>query len=503
MSCGRAGAKVADRSEADIRDELAQNLALIEPGLSLVGVEFHLRNTQGARGFVDILARDALGNLVIIELKRSESTSRQAIHELFKYTMLIRAGHGIGLERLRCILLSTSWSELLVPFSDFVRNVKFTAEAKQLILDDTGRVTAIVPVPLVTDPTAARLLPWHSIFLYGDDDSRSAGALELADGMRHAGISDYVLALLDHNGESRHVIHQHAIYAAVSMHFADGRPLVPYTSPEYVEYDQLTYQASRRITPEAIEIGYPDKLRQILNSWKVDRVIRGGRFSSGMLWPDDGLIGLMLSEAGEHSRWLEILASPRHPPGWENSLGRLAQFLEGNFNWSSGLESVLGYLEKMATVSLRIFHPQDVITAIGHAIRHESTSAFPVLELIIDTHGETRIFKGFACWDGETQPTDPTEVMGQILSDGAAEYFSLYHFDGMGPHDPELMARHGLSYELFEVIDRRFVQRFNPPDGAWVEFNEGQRRKCRPVVDFLLTNQTYCQSLEKLTRPIG
>ncbi len=88
--------------------------------------------------------------------------------------------------------------------------------------------------------------------------------MELADGMRRAGISDYVLALLDYGGESGGVIYRSAIYAAVSMHFADGRLLVPYTSPEYSEYDLLTYRASRKMAPECCEIGYPDKLRQML-----------------------------------------------------------------------------------------------------------------------------------------------------------------------------------------------------------------------------------------------
>lgn len=492
---------MTDQSEAAIRDQLAQNLALIEPGLSLVGAEFHLKNAHGSRGFVDILARDSLGNLVIIELKRSEATSRQAIHELFKYATLLRAGHGVSTERLRCVLLSTSWSELLVPFSEFVRNVEFAAEAKQLVLDGAGRVTAVVPVSLVAEPTAARLLPWHYIYLYDDAAARSADAVELADGMRRAGISDYVLALLDYGGESGGVIYRSAIYAAVSMLSADGRHLVPYTSPEYSEYDLLTYEASRRIAPESLEIGYPDKLREVLRSWEVSRVVRGGRFSSDALWPDDGLIGLMLSEDGEYSAWLEVLASPRQLSGWKKSLARIAQFLEGNLNWSSGIENVLGHLERTATLSLEIFNPRDVIAGVGHAVRHENTSAFPLLELFVDAEDEVKVFKGYACWDGTTRPVDPTEVIGSVLEGGIAEYPGLYHFDGMGAYDPALMVRHGLSYELFEVADGRFVRRFDVVDG-WVEFDEEQHRLFRPVVEFLVANQAYCRALETLTRVI-
>ncbi|HEY0226384.1 MAG TPA: endonuclease NucS domain-containing protein, partial [Mycobacterium sp.] len=63
--------------ENAIRDELATRLSLIEPGLQHVASNYHLRNSFGADGFVDILARDSTGVFVVIELKKSDSTARQ------------------------------------------------------------------------------------------------------------------------------------------------------------------------------------------------------------------------------------------------------------------------------------------------------------------------------------------------------------------------------------------------------------------------------------------
>jgi hypothetical protein len=48
-----------------IRDKLAQTLEELEPGLTLVEVNHKLPNDAGAKGFIDILARDRVGNLVI------------------------------------------------------------------------------------------------------------------------------------------------------------------------------------------------------------------------------------------------------------------------------------------------------------------------------------------------------------------------------------------------------------------------------------------------------
>jgi RecB family endonuclease NucS len=104
-------------NEAAIRDELAKRLELIEPGLTLVKTNFPLPNAHGTRGFLDILARDTTGMLVVIEIKRSDSTAREAIHEVLKYVELLRRERGMANDRLRAIIVSTTWRELLVPFS--------------------------------------------------------------------------------------------------------------------------------------------------------------------------------------------------------------------------------------------------------------------------------------------------------------------------------------------------------------------------------------------------
>ncbi|MFJ2608709.1 endonuclease NucS domain-containing protein [Streptomyces sp. NPDC087425] len=493
-----------EKYESVLRDQLAQNLTLIEPGLSLIGTEFHLRNPHGARGYVDILARDGLGKVVIIELKRSESTARQAIHELFKYATLIRLEHGLGIEQVRCLLVSTVWSELLLPFSEFVRNVAYAVEGKRLALDSDGNVSDIQPVLLVADSTYARLLPWHNIYLYGQGDDRDSDVLKLANGLQRAGVSDYVLAVLKQADTSSGVIYRNAIYAAISTYFSDGRPLVAYESPEYEEYDSLIHEAGNLVHPNDIEIGYPDKFRQILRSWDVERVIRGGRFSSSLLWPDEGLLGLILSEDGEHAAWLEATASPRHAPSWKKFRANVVSFLDGNYRWSRGLDCVFEAVQanESATVSLEIFNPRDVIAAIGRAVRHRDTRAFPCLELVVDSERGARVFKGFVCWDGVTCPVDPNLTIDDVLPDGLEAYPDLSHFDAIGMFDAELMKCHGLSYELFEASAGRLTRRLDPATSTWVENGDSQMSNFLPVANFLLANREYARKLEGLTGPV-
>lgn len=62
-------------TEAEIRDQLASRLEILEPGLVFLAKEYLLPNTIGSKGFIDILAKDRFGNRVIIEVKRSNATA--------------------------------------------------------------------------------------------------------------------------------------------------------------------------------------------------------------------------------------------------------------------------------------------------------------------------------------------------------------------------------------------------------------------------------------------
>ncbi len=80
-------------NENAIRDRLIERLDIIEPGLTLVAREHYLKNPNGASGFLDIFARAANGQLVIVEIKRTDAAAREALQELFKYAALLRQNY--------------------------------------------------------------------------------------------------------------------------------------------------------------------------------------------------------------------------------------------------------------------------------------------------------------------------------------------------------------------------------------------------------------------------
>jgi endonuclease len=100
--------------ESDLREFLAKNLSLIEPGLHLyqeegiTGVEF----PAGGR-FIDILAVDSQNNLVVIELKVSRGYDR-VVGQLLRYMGWISKYHAEPTQQVRGIIVAREITEDLL-----------------------------------------------------------------------------------------------------------------------------------------------------------------------------------------------------------------------------------------------------------------------------------------------------------------------------------------------------------------------------------------------------
>lgn len=110
-------------TESEIRDIIADNLQCIEPGMVLIDTEHYLPNYKGTKGFADILAKDCKDHLTVIEVKKSNSTAREAIHEVFKYLEGVKINKGLRDDEIRLLILSTEWESCSFLFLLFVRTV--------------------------------------------------------------------------------------------------------------------------------------------------------------------------------------------------------------------------------------------------------------------------------------------------------------------------------------------------------------------------------------------
>jgi endonuclease len=110
--------------ESDLRDFLAKNLSIIEPGLKLyrdeeglTGIEFPV----GGR-FIDILATDSDGNLVVVELKVSRGYDR-VIGQILRYMAWIEKHHADVEQSVRGIIAAREISEDLILACSYLPNV--------------------------------------------------------------------------------------------------------------------------------------------------------------------------------------------------------------------------------------------------------------------------------------------------------------------------------------------------------------------------------------------
>lgn len=110
--------------ESDLRDYLAKNLQVIEPGLRLyeeegiTGVEFPV----GGR-FIDILTVDCNGNCVVIELKVSRGYDR-VIGQLLRYMAWIQKNQAEPEQKVRGIIVAREISEDLILACSLMPNVE-------------------------------------------------------------------------------------------------------------------------------------------------------------------------------------------------------------------------------------------------------------------------------------------------------------------------------------------------------------------------------------------
>lgn len=118
--------------ESALRDLIAQKISQLKPGLTLLQKEQYIPGEHGTKSFIDLYARDEKGRHVLIELKRSNTAARQALHEVSKYVEQVKQHFGAKDSEIFAIIASTEWGELLLPFLVFVRTPVFPSKKYRL-----------------------------------------------------------------------------------------------------------------------------------------------------------------------------------------------------------------------------------------------------------------------------------------------------------------------------------------------------------------------------------
>ena len=487
-------------SEASIVEQLAGDLTSLELGLKIIQREFRVENPNGSSGRIDILARDESQNLVIIEVKRHDVPARQAVHEIFKYVRLVCAQFGLARSQVRCFIVSTTWHELLVPFSELVRLDDYEVEGIQIAVDSDGKILNVQRVdPLTPQIEELNFFAKQQLYLFDTEEQRVEFLEKLESTLSNYEPMEFVAFRVTRFESKRHRNwYDLGVYLAgtdltraekkvLSKH-PDLQPRTdgPYTIQEMIFVE--IWNECRQYAQE-MENGSPRKLVLMLDEWNIEVAIRSGKRLTGsepILTSRDLQVRISGLDSGKNDNFFRVV-SPRHRQAWDNALQSLTIALAYNSQWAYCANAYLSNLAEKhpnAVVSLYIFDQKNLV----EVLHPDSCAHEPILDFFAKDENWTANLTGIVTWSGEAIRERPA-----VLFPGITDSLSGRRW----PKDYEAdLARHGFSMRLFEnTTDCGFQQ---------IVCDESGLKKVAPkavltIKDFKEANASYLDMLREST----
>ncbi|MCG9770346.1 endonuclease NucS [Pseudoalteromonas piscicida] len=503
--------------ESTIRDKLALNLEILENGLQLLHKEYFIENKLGASGYIDILAKDEFDNLVVIELKKSDQSARAGIHELFKYLALLVEQQGIDPSKLRVILVSTTWHELLIPFSEFRKSVPYHTQGINLKVDSSGAPVQAEVVTVAQSNQAVCFSRIQHIYFYREATARDQAIKGVVNALRTVGIKDFFLLKCDYNGSSTKVIYPHAIYIVFSSPFhslskeeiSDFKIRISWDDElDFEDENFICALPNVGIYQDSTEIGNPEKLGFMMEEWIIEVIFRSGRVEKNKsIVSDNQLIEMALFTEGGSSYYLAKVTSPKFADSWASIQENGRAVCLGNSFWEEAFPLICEYIgnnQPEAKVSFQLYNAADTIITL-FAIAKKSIQAVPNLQIVSqEKEGNRYIFSLFE-WKGKVLSFS-AESFVNSLYESIDEWMCFQHYGVTFQKEDLAMMLAGIHYPLIEVWNpihgQPTVSRIEVFSGS-LEFKPCEYIPQDNVGDFFRYNQSFLKQMEKMMYSVG
>ncbi|CUU56306.1 Protein of unknown function DUF91 [Parafrankia irregularis] len=483
-----SGAGVSRPHEDAIRDALALRLDLVEKGLRCLATEYRIQSGVGAGGRIDILARDSTGCYVIIELKRTDSAARTALHELHKYVELFRRERGLGDADLRVVVVAVEWHELHLAFSQAAREWDADLRGYRLVLEGDGVTPVAVEQIKPLSETTVRSLTPVQLLVQSRTGDLDAVWRWMVENLRVFGAHSFV------GFDVAHPVYDNGIYLVLGRMNSvltgrtnrvvggggifDGE--FPYDEavvgasdapPGYeIEYEALVRLCSSPV-PFVLESGHPHALSQLVSDpdWSVGAPRRAGVYEDELLFPKEDLV-LESTAGGLSDVKFTGVACADHAARWTRCLERIDFALSANPTWAP---IVAAWCQELADRSprtnliARVYNPCDFPATVAFGWPGRINDFMPMLRCVAAAPGQPRrsLYGGLMAYDRGMDPPSAFE-----LSFGTVEKWVIARNAGLAWQlDEHFLRLLGLRYAVFEVIGRETSRRFlDMDDGALV-----------------------------------
>ncbi|MGW2511768.1 endonuclease NucS domain-containing protein [Streptomyces scopuliridis] len=448
--------------EHELRDLLAEQLDVLEPGLTLVRCEFALSDPPlRTRGWIDILARDRHSLWVIIELKRSTSTSREALHEVAKYTELLQRDKQVAPDRIRALIVSTDWRELLVPVSNMARDWSHDLRGYELqVYND--RTLGAERVAMLPSSPEQYVTPVHGTYLYASPQDRDRGWKHIQQIASKIGAPNLLAADFERVSAKDGVSAHYGLYLGVGTvewgsALSDSPEVDGYGAEHPAEYEARS-EINARVRCVEVGLAYPGVLGTFLGdpNWEITGYRGTGAFAlgNGAYEERDWLQMLLGHDRGDgHFKYIGS-ANPRITGRWHSFVDQAMTSLGGNPEWEM---LVRAWLERVAgqpgdiDVFLWIYNPCDLIQTVIYGWPDELAQWEPRIKAVAWFPDGSRSVAEGRLWTNSTGGAPGFHHYAHEVYRDPVSWMTTRYGGTTWVSDLDLVRRLGLRYMMFEI----------------------------------------------------
>ncbi len=529
-------------TEATLRDMIAKDIEVLEQGLVLLSKEQYIPHSLGTKGFIDLYAKDKNGNHVIIELKKSDASSREAIHEVFKYVEGVKAHLGANDNEIRVIVASTKWRELLVPFSRFVCDTKLNVKGVQIEVSDSTKIKTW-PVSWLPLTNGRFIAPWHDMCWCENKERLDRAIQSMEQSCKVKGIEDYIIMVIHLPNpiiSEREIAMKDAIIQMGNISGLEVKKDVALPTYEYIAYfamqtlpkekyleilssDKEQYEEAQEVIlmmqdeneslcylhesavavepsfySDCYEIGYPAKINAFLENaeYTIEEIRRYGFFQKNTLLSDSTIISELLGEDGSTGQKLKRTVEVFKQAGMESVSNQIQSTLKENSVWKNHILRCLDEIKQefpMAKVDVSVFNPATGVFTIYLVTTRENGCLYvPSYYLVVHNPEPVRIYYGGLQDNGQALMLN--EILDKYYDGRLDALLMTMTWGGWEKRDLDITEDLGCAYRSFRCdilgAKRTF---FMLRDDRW--------RKCDPINHIELYFQ-YLEKNEKLVKQI-
>ena len=514
-----------NKAEKNIRDYLSKNLTLISSTLSLVETEYYIPEAIGTRGFIDILAKESNGRYVIIEVKKSNQTARQALHELLKYHETLKSRLALKDSEIECIVVSTEWRELLVPFSALTVRTRLALSGYEIGYDN-GVINTCSKKEQIILADNRSFSPVHFMGYYVNEKNFLEGLKSFQTILLKKEVSDYVLIFLKSNVPSQE--YHWAIYCAtLRMNKLQYRSIIaklasPDLDDEVIEEDTLSDEEIVLTESDICEglevklfhdlepfpksdysgISNPAKFKQYFlehEAWEVEQIRRFGALEINEVISNEQILKEVAGDHASQRGFLkrEVILSSKSDV--EELITEVEKCFSGDCPaWENHIKFAIGQMQKEATdsmedrVQVSILYPSNIIYSLYNTVKKGERFYLPCYEITRQAKSGNSVEVVFGLLEWTEIEVSFVDIFNRYFNGSVVELGLSFSSGGYFQEDRELCKDPGFSYSTYKNVSTQEAHRFSKLlDFEFVKID----RMDRSVANFIGQNSFFIQEL--------